>query len=349
MDAGTTVVKAVVFDAQGRELAVQRRATVVDRPLPDRAEQDMDEVWEAVVHTVATTVARVGRPVRLIAVTAQGDGVWLVDAAGRPVRPAVLWNDGRAAQLLDHWRTTGLLDEVRALTGSQQSAGMAPPLLCALAREEPGSLRAAACTVTCGGWLLFNLTGRLAVDPSEVSASWLDIRSGHYCEELVGLYGLEPHRGLLPPLLEGADRVRPLTASAGARLGVPAGTPVLLAPYDIVATAAGSGTTRPGQAVSVLGTTLCTEVVTAGLDLTGPPHGLTLAPARPGATCGRSRRWPGARSSTGWPGCWVCPERPRCRSWPRDPPPAPTGSGCSPTWRPPGSALRSWTSRPPVC
>lgn len=282
VDAGTTVIKAVVFDAHGSELAVQRCSTAVHRPLPDRSEQDMDEVWEAVVRTIAAAVARVGRPVRLIAVTAQGDGVWLVDAAGRPVRPAILWNDGRATPLVDRWRVNGMLEQVHAITGSQQSAGMAAPLLHVLAEEEPESLRSAATATTCGGWLLHKLTGRVAVDPSEMSASWLDVREGRYSDELVGLYGLDRYRELLPPL-PGADaRAHPLSTVAAARLGVRAGIPVLLAPYDIVATAAGSGSTRPGQAVSVLGTTLCTEVVTAGADLTGPPHGLTLAVGPPG-------------------------------------------------------------------
>ena len=147
VDAGTTVIKTVVFDMDGRELAVTRRETTVRHPSRERCEQDMLEVWDAVVATVGEAVARVARPVRLLAVTAQGDGAWLVGPDGRPAGPAVLWNDGRATDVVRDWRADGTLERAYRINGSLTNAGLPNAILRSQHRDEP-------CTVlTCGGWL----------------------------------------------------------------------------------------------------------------------------------------------------------------------------------------------------
>ena len=281
VDAGTTVIKAVVFDDDGRELAVTRRDTTVSHPSRERAEQDMDEVWDAVVATVRDAVRTVARPVRLIALTAQGDGAWLVDAAGQPVRPAVLWNDGRAAGVVEQWRRDGVLTEAFRSNASLTNAGLPNAVLRVLETEEPAVLDRADAVLTCGGWLFLQLTGVLGLDTSEASAPWLDLARGTYSDDLVELYGLTGRRDLLPPVIADEDRVHPLGERAAGQLGIAAGTPVVIAPYDIVATAVGSGATDPGQATSVLGTTLCTETVITEPDGGAEPSGLTLALGRP--------------------------------------------------------------------
>ncbi|MFF2376668.1 FGGY family carbohydrate kinase [Streptomyces xiamenensis] len=277
VDAGTTVIKAVVFDAAGRELTVSRRETRVHHPYPGAAEQDMDEVWSAVAAAVREAVTEVARPVELLALTAQGDGAWLVDHGHRPVRPAVLWNDARAAAVVRRWRTEGVLERAYRDNASLSNAGLPNAILRVLAEREPESLRAAHAVLTCGSWLFLRLTGVLGLHPSEASAPWLDIRTRDYSDKLIEWYGLSAHRALLPPLLSGEELVAELTAGAAGKLGLPSGTPVVLAPYDVVATALGTGTTAAGQATCVLGTTLCTEVlIRRAAPEEGEPAGLTL-------------------------------------------------------------------------
>lgn len=280
VDAGTTVIKAVVFDAAGRELRVAQTPTAVREPSPGRSEQDMDEVWAAVVATVRSVLSEVSAPVRALALTAQGDGAWLVDDEGEPVRPAVLWNDARAAVVVEEWQRAGVLAEAFRRTGSLGNAGLPHAVLTVLRRDEPAVLARSRAVLTCGGWLFLRLTGVLGIDRSEASAPWLDLRSEPEGPPLVALYGLDDLAGLLPPVLEEGDRVQGLSAHAAARLGLPAGLPVVIAPYDIAATAVGAGATAPGQAVSILGTTLCTEsVIAAGDAVPRPgaePSGLTL-------------------------------------------------------------------------
>ncbi|QUH04922.1 carbohydrate kinase [Saccharopolyspora erythraea] len=281
IDAGTSVVKAVAYADDGVELAVVRRPTRVVHPEPGWAEQDMDEVWEAVATTVAELVSAVGQDVRAVAVTAQGDGCWLVDADGRPVGPAMLWNDARAAGTAAGWARSGILDELFEINGSVGFAGLPHAQLTWLAEHAPGRLASASKVLTCGGWLYRCLTGRLAQDVSEASNPFLDARSGEYSDAVLTKLGLDWARKLLPEVVDGEQRVAPLTEAAGRRLGVPAGTPVVLAAYDVISTAIGAGTTKPGQACTILGTTVCTEVLSDSPRLERSPVGMSLRTPMP--------------------------------------------------------------------
>ena len=277
VDAGTTMIKAVGYGEDGAELAVERQNTTVRHPVPGHAEQDLTEVWQAVVRGVRQVVERLGAPVSHLALTAQGDGSWLVDAAGEPTGPAILWNDGRAGAIVERWARDGVLDRAFRVNGSLTFAGLPNAILSWLRQHDPDRLARSAASLTCGGWIFARLTGELAADESDGSAPFMDIRERRYSGELLRLYDMEWARPLLPDLRGDDRRTAPLTASAAAELGLPEGTPVVLAPYDVATTAIGVGAIGPGQACTILGTTLCTEIVLEEPQLDGDPSGLTVA------------------------------------------------------------------------
>lgn len=274
VDAGTTLIKAVGY-VDGVETVVVRGTTAVSRPRPGWAEQDMGEVWASVASCVREAVGRLAEPVEFLAITAQGDGCWLVDRSGAPTGPAILWNDSRAASIVADWSRAGVLDEAFRRNGSMTFAGLPNALLTWLRAHEPERLKRSSSALTCGGWIFAQLTGVIGVDSSDGSAPFMDLATGRL--SLFNLYGMPWASGLVPDLLE--DRVAPLRAEG---LGLPAGTPVVMAPYDIAATAIGVGAVKPGQACTILGTTLCTEVVTAHPLSGGPAAGLTVALGLPG-------------------------------------------------------------------
>ncbi|MDL4775838.1 MULTISPECIES: FGGY-family carbohydrate kinase [Thermomonosporaceae] len=282
VDAGTTVIKAVGYDDAGREAVVARRPLHLDRPRPGWAEQDMGLVWETVASAVRQVAGGLDAPVEVISVTAQGDGVWLVDGAAEPTGPAILWNDGRAADVVRAWHEAGVPGEAFRLNGSLPFPGVTSAILAWLAEHEPARLERSAAALTCGGWLFARMTGRVAVDTSDASAPFTDIRRGAYSDELLALYGMPWARRLLPPIAADDGRTGELTGAAADRLGVPAGTPVVMAPYDIAATSIGCGTVSAGQACSVLGTTLCTQAVAGGVAPDAEPAGFTIALGLPG-------------------------------------------------------------------
>ncbi|MBV8376303.1 MAG: carbohydrate kinase [Verrucomicrobia bacterium] len=282
VDAGTSIIKTVAFDDYGTEIALARQETKVLRPAPGFSEQDMDSVWNAAASTIRSVVKELPNSVRLISLTAQGDGCWLVDTEGHPTGPAILWNDARAAAIVDRWREAGVLKEAFHRNGSQAFAGLPNGIFAWLKRHDPGRLERSHKSLCCNGWIFYNLTGRMAIDESDASVPFFDVRARRYSAELLELYGLEWAERLLPEVLPNDRRVGELRATAATEFGLPAGLPVVMSPYDVASTAIGVGAVSDGQACSILGTTLCTNVVMNQVNLEGEPSGLTLPFGPPG-------------------------------------------------------------------
>ncbi|MGO2746986.1 FGGY family carbohydrate kinase [Microbacterium sp.] len=276
VDAGTSLIKAVVFDERGREQVVVRRSTVIDSPHPGWAEQDMTEVLDVVRSCIADAARQYARPIARLAITGQGDGAWMVGHDGKPVRPAVLWNDARAVGVVDEWTRDGTLDEAFRLNGSLGNLGLPNAILAWFLAEDPDAIGDVRDVVTCGSWLFESLTGARGLHPSDASAPWLDAMTGQYSDDLFELFGLCSVRGLIPPVLTADELTQPLRASVAESVGLEAGIPVTLAPYDVVTTATGGGSIATGSAFCILGTTLCTGAVVETISTEGAPTGLTL-------------------------------------------------------------------------
>ncbi|HET7412489.1 MAG TPA: FGGY family carbohydrate kinase, partial [Pararhizobium sp.] len=281
VDVGTSGIKAVAFEANGEEARVVRRPIAVDRRRKAWAEQDMDACWALVAEAVREIADAVGE-VEFVAITAQGDGCWLVDDEGRAVRPAILWNDGRAASYVGTWMRDGTMQRGFALNGSVSFPGLANAILRWLAEHEPETLARSRFALTCGSWIFSKFTGRTLIEASDASAPFLDLESGSYSDTLLGLYGLADCRAMLAPVARGADTVAPLSEAAAAETGLPAGTPVVLAPYDVVAAALGAGARTVGDAVLVLGTTFLCGIITDRPQPAGAPSGTTVSLGFPG-------------------------------------------------------------------
>ncbi len=277
IDVGTSMIKTVAFDDDGRELLVARRRTTVLRPRPGFAEQDMEQVWRGVAETLAEVREQAREEIGLVALTAQGDGCWLVDEDGEPTGPGVLWNDGRNPAPIEAWERDGTIEQAFRINGSLPFPGLVNAILPWLREHEPERVRRAHKALYCGGWIFSRLTGELAVDESDASVPLLDIRSHQYSDELLALYDLEWARPLLPEIRRMEGRTGALGARAAEATGLPEGLPVIMAPFDVAATAIGCGAVEPGQACSILGTTLCTQVMLDHVDTDTEPTGFHLA------------------------------------------------------------------------
>ncbi|WP_328976454.1 FGGY-family carbohydrate kinase [Streptomyces canus] len=277
IDVGTSVVKAAAFDSGGRQLAVESRP--VELSLHGGfVEQDMAEVYDAVVDVLGKLTERVPEPVELAGLTGQGDGVWLVDEEGRPVRSALSWMDGRAHELLDQWLADGTFETVFRRTGGAMFPGSPGPLLAWLDRYDPKSLDAAAAAVYCKDMVFQRLTGapRATTDVSDASMPFLDPRTRTYDNRVVELLGLTRRRRLLAPIGD------PIATGEARGEGLPSGTRLSNGPYDLPACALGAGVTVPGDGLLIVGTCLAALVATTELDLTGEPAGLYISTDRPG-------------------------------------------------------------------
>jgi erythritol kinase (D-erythritol 1-phosphate-forming) len=260
IDAGTSVIKSVAFDLAGRQIAVAARPNSFAQGPGGGAEQDMARTWAETAETLAELMGRLpggAGSVLAVAVTGQGDGTWLIDAAGEPVAPAWLWLDARAGPTAAglagserhrrHYRATGT-----GISPCQQNA----QLLC-MKRQAPHLIERAATAFHCKDWLYFRLTGVRASDPSEAVFTFGDFRTRRYDDAVIDNLGLEAERRLLPPIVDGVRESHPLAPGAAAATGLPAGTPIVLGYVDFVTTAIGGGLLSSGgdAGCSILGST----------------------------------------------------------------------------------------------
>jgi xylulokinase len=120
------------------------------------------------------------------------------------------------------------------------------------------------------------MTGRAAMDRSDASLPFLRL-DGSVAEEVFKLFGIAGARRLLPEILDDAGRAAPLLPAAAEAFGLPAGIPVVLAPYDIACMAIGMGAVAHGQASAILGTTICAQVMLDAPDLSRRDIGINIA------------------------------------------------------------------------
>lgn len=264
IDAGTSVIKSIAFTLDGEQVGASSRPNLYRTVEGVGAEQDMAATWAdaaATLRGLAETVPQLAERVAAIAVTAQGDGTWLVDADGEPAGPALIWLDARAAALTDDVRAAPAGRRHFESTGSGLAACQMGPQLMWLDRHRPDVMARAATAFHLKDWLAFKLTGRRVTDPSEGVHSFGDFRTMAYAPALLDGLGLSGHRGLLPPIVDGPARIAPLSRAAAREIGFGEGLPVCLAPIDIVATALGAGLYDPDQEAG------CTIVGSTGMHM----------------------------------------------------------------------------------
>jgi len=252
IDLGTSSVKAILLDTQGRTLSVSKANYRVMAPQPEWSESDPNEWWSATVSAVQTAKAQVPQvKITAIGLAGQMHGVVLADEGGLPLRAAMLWADTRAQRELENYRRlpASLLERL----ANPLVPGMAGPMLCWLADHEALAYQEARWALQPKDWLRLRLTDEVATDPSDASATLLyDLLADRWADDVIAALSLK-HR-LLPPILPSGAIAGRLSARAAEALDLPVGLPVATGAADTAAAALGSGLLIPGPIQLTLGT-----------------------------------------------------------------------------------------------
>jgi len=265
LDVGTTGAKAVLVDASGAVRATATRAYPLLVPRPGWTEQDPDAWWEASVEAIREALVRSAVPpvqVAAVGLTGQMHGLVALDAAGRVLRPAILWNDQRTHEECA-WITERVgAERLIALTGNPALTGFTAPKLLWLRRHEPDVYARVAHVLLPKDYLRFRLADVLATDVADASGTtWLDVRRRTWSEEM--LAALEVPRAWLPTMHESPEVTGRLTRAAAEATGLAEGTPVVAGAGDQAAQAVGTGIVHEGLVAVTIGTS---GVVFAHLD-----------------------------------------------------------------------------------
>lgn len=260
LDSGTSVVKAVAFNLEGAQLACASVRNRYYRREGGAAQQSMSQTWQDAVNAIgqlSRQVSHLAERVAAVAVTAQGDGSWLVGAGNQPVDDAWIWLDARAAGTVQELNQHPLAAARFRATGTGLNTCQQGAQLAYMDRHCPALLEQSEVALHCKDWLYLNLTGIRATDPSEASFTFGNFRYPRYDGQVLAALGLEHRRHLLPEIIDGTQTTHPLTPEAARLTGLLAGTPVCLGYVDMVMTALGAGvhTGEANTACSIVGST----------------------------------------------------------------------------------------------
>ncbi|MFM5923641.1 MAG: xylulokinase [Novosphingobium sp.] len=250
IDIGTSGVKAVIADPAGAVVAQASAPLNVSRPHDLWSEQDPDAWWSATEAAVLALPQDLRGAVAAIGLAGQMHGATVLGADDRPLRPAILWNDGRS--FAECAELEAAVPELRAITGNIAMPGFTAPKLAWLRRQEPEVFAAIRTVLVPKDYVRLCLSGDKASDLSDSAGTlWLDGARRDWSDPLLGATGLT--RDQMPRLLEGTEISGTLRAEVAARWGMDR-VPVAAGAGDNAAGAAGVGVVRDGDALLSLGT-----------------------------------------------------------------------------------------------
>jgi xylulokinase len=256
IDVSTTATKAVLIDEAGAVVGIGAAEYGFDVPAPLWSEQSPELWWDGAQTAIRSVLASsgvAGGDVAAVGLTGQMHGLVLLDAADRPLRPAILWNDQRTAAECDAIREAVGPERLIAITGNDALTGFTAPKLVWVRDHEPFLWQRVAHVLLPKDFVRLRLTGEHAIDKADGAGTLLfDLAARDWSSEVVSALGIDP--AWLPPTFEGPEVTGRVTAAAAAATGLAEGTPVVAGGGDQAANAVGVGAVRRGTVALSLGT-----------------------------------------------------------------------------------------------
>ncbi|WP_240759629.1 xylulokinase [Lichenicoccus roseus] len=255
IDLGTSAVKALLADMDQAVVATASVPLATSRPRPDWSEQSPQDWWAA----VGEVVARLRRAapdamaqVQGVGLSGQMHGLVLLDAEGAVLRPAILWNDSRAAdeaaQLAsDH-------PDLADLAGVAHSTSFWPAKLLWLAHHQPEILGRTRHMMLPKDYLRWRMTGRYQTDGCDAGGTaLLDVSRRDWSAPIIEVCNVD--RAVLPEIVEGSQAASLLAPEIAAAWGISTARVVVAGGGGDSATGAiGIGAIADGDAYISLGT-----------------------------------------------------------------------------------------------
>jgi xylulokinase len=254
IDVGTSAVKAIIVDERQASLAEANVSLQISRPQNLWSEQDPEAWWQAV--DAAVSQLRIQAPsafadVRGIGLSGQMHGATLLNDKDQPLRPAILWNDGRSFREAEELGAKH--PELSRTMGVIPMPGFTAPKLLWLARHEPETFRAVRKVLLPKDYIRLKLTGSHVSDMSDAAGTWwLDEAARDWSDAALGATGLK--RSHMPNLVEGSQPSGVLRPEIARHWGMRRDVVVAGGAGDAAAGAVGLGAIEHGTAFISLGT-----------------------------------------------------------------------------------------------
>ena len=280
-DCSTQSTKVVVVDADSGELVATGRAEHSVTGTGGARETDPEQWWAALRTALAET--GLSGQIAAISIAGQQHGLVCLDASGKPLRPAMLWNDTRSAP-----DAARLVDELGGAAAWAETIGLVPvasftaPKWAWVRRCEPEVAARTVAVRLPHEYLTERLTGFGVTDRGDASGTgWWSNATGEFAASVLTLPQIRLSPDFLPRVLAPGEAAGTVTASAAAALGLPAGIPVGPGTGDNMGAALGLAL-KPGVPVLSLGTSGTAYMVssTPSADPSGDVAGFADATGR---------------------------------------------------------------------
>lgn len=255
IDIGTSGIKATILDGEATRIAGYGYVEYpVDRPLPDKAEQDPESWWQATVIAVGQALSELpSHEIDAIGITGQMHGAVLLDQSQQPVRPAVIWADQRSQDSVDHLISAVGQDRYLEVAGTLPATGFMCATLHWFQTHEPDVLQNVTRVILPKDYVRLKLTGAVVTDYTDAASTGMfDVRQSTWSPEITEAVGVS--LDLLPDVIPSTEVVGHLSQAAAEMLGLRPGVPVVAGCADQPAQAVANGIVRAGTLSITVGT-----------------------------------------------------------------------------------------------
>ena len=256
LDVSTTGAKALLIDSGGHVVSSATNPLHLSTPHPLWSEQDPADWWAGMAQSISQVLAQAGidgKDIAAIGLTGQMHGLVLLDAAGKVLRPAILWNDQRTAAQCDTIRERVGKERLIQITGNDALTGFTAPKILWVQEHEPEIYNQVEHILLPKDYIRYCLTGEYAMDVAGGSGTILfDLQARMWSAEM--LSALDIPASWMPPVYEGPAISGVVSAAGAAATGLHAGTPVVGGGGDQAAQGVGVGAVESGIIALTLGT-----------------------------------------------------------------------------------------------
>lgn len=256
IDVGTSGTKAIVVDASGVVAGVGHGGYAPTMPRSGWSEQPPEDWWtgsQVAIQAACRDASCDPSEIEAIGLTGQMHGLVTLDASMCPIRPAILWNDGRSQSICDDVESELGIDRLLAATGNRMLAGFTAPKLLWMRKHEPDAYALVEKVLLPKDWIRWKLTGELSTDVSDASGTAVfDCEHRRWATDL--LDELELPRSWWPDAAESIEVTGRVTDEVSTETGLRPGIPVVAGAGDQAASAVGTGLVREGMIGAALGT-----------------------------------------------------------------------------------------------
>ncbi|WP_414513743.1 xylulokinase [Nostoc sp. PCC 9305] len=241
LDLGTGGVRAIAVNLQGQIIAQSTRSYPLLTPQPGWTEQNSSDWVEASLDALFDVTQELnGHRAIALGLSGQMHGMVPLDADGKAIRPAILWNDQRTGKAVAEIEAAIPRQELIQRTGNPAITGFQLPKLLWLRTEEPQAYTRLWQILLPKDYLGYVLTGEAVTEPSDASGvGCLNLANRQWDTDI--LHTLDINPALFPPVIESTAIAGRLKSEIAARVGLPVGLPVIAGGGDNAAAAIGLG------------------------------------------------------------------------------------------------------------